>query len=190
MTERRLTIRHIAQIVASDYDASLALIRGHGRKADVVHVRQVAMYLAHHHTGQSLPQIGLWFRRDHTTVLHAVRTVTTKAQQDDALRDRLRTLGERINAAEGEILAGMWVPPELKCEALPPVVAAMTPPRAGDDPSARRVLDAVRGYVESRKALKDAEHTRGEFGARRQVEAEYALLDRAWHDYAAGRDRS
>lgn len=192
MIPPRLTIRHVAVIVAEDFNTSLTLLRGSSRKAELAHARQVAMYLAHHHVGQSSPVIGQFFSRDHSTVIHAIRAVAEKAAQDDALKDRLQTLGERISVAEGQILANAWIPsePELNCEELPPITVTMAPPPATDEPGARRVLDAVRGYVESRKALKDAEHTRGEYGARRQVEAEYALLDRAWRDYVAGRDRS
>lgn len=190
MIPPRLTIRHVAVIVAEDYGASLALLRGIGRRADVAHARQVAMYLAHHHVGQSASEIGRFFNRDHTTALHAIKTVTRKAEQDDALKDRLQCLGARINTAEGEILARVWIPPEPEPEAQAPVTVVVAPLPATDEPGARRVLDAVRGYIDSRKALRDAAYTRGEPGARRRVETEYALLARAWDAYAADRGRS
>jgi chromosomal replication initiator protein len=37
--------------------------------------RQAAMYLAHRNTDKSTTQIGRFFNRDHTTVLHAIRAV-------------------------------------------------------------------------------------------------------------------
>lgn len=189
MIERRITIRHIAVIVAEEFRTPLALMRGHTRPPRIVHARQVAMYLVHHHIGPSSPVIGQWFGgRDHTTVLHAIRTVTEKAEKDSGLADQLKRLGERIDQAETAIRAGTRVLPPEDTEAALPARVVTAPPPAGDEPAARQVLDAVRGYVESRKALRDAEHTRGEFGARRRAEAEYALLDRAWSAYAAGRD--
>ncbi|MGF3027992.1 helix-turn-helix domain-containing protein [Methylobacterium aquaticum] len=194
MSERPITIRRVAVIVAEDYGSSLALLRGASRRPVDTFPRQVAMYLAHCHLGQSLTEIGRFFDRDHTTVIHAIKVVADKAQADLALKDRLHRLGERINAAEAEILAGAWVAPELKPppgpRALPPIAVVMAPIEASKDPRVRRVLDAVRGYVESRRALSDAQYSRGEAGARRRVETEYALLDRAYSDFAAGRDRS
>jgi hypothetical protein len=195
MIDPRLTIRRIASIVAEDMGTTLVLMKGAGRKSEDVWPRQVAMYLAHHHLGKSLPEIGRFFgNRDHTTVLHAVRAVTEKAKMDEGLAGRLKALGGLIDAAEAALSVEASIPPEpeLVPHPAPPVpVAVLTAPLpATDEPAARRVLDAVRGYVQSRKALRDVEHTRLEFGARRQVEAEYALLDRAWHAYAAGRDRS
>ncbi|WP_288581994.1 helix-turn-helix domain-containing protein [uncultured Methylobacterium sp.] len=194
MIEHRLTIRRIATIFAADYVCDLAVMRGASRRAANVFPRQVAMYLVHHHLGKSLPEIGRFFgNRDHTTVLHAVRVVSERAKWDEGLAGRLRALGKRIDAAEAEVAAA----PPVEVRALPetepataPVTVVVAPPPGSDEPAARQVLDAVRGYVESRKALRDAEHTRGEFGARRRAEAEYALLDRAWSAYAAGRDRS
>ncbi|MGF3028005.1 helix-turn-helix domain-containing protein [Methylobacterium aquaticum] len=198
MSERPITIRHVAVIVAEDYGASLAQMRGPARKSVDVKPRQVAMYLAHRLIGQSLPALGRYFNRDHTTVLHAIRAVTEDAERDPVLAGRLHDLAERINAAEMRVMAGLREGADIIADRRddpeqspsPPVTVVMAPIQASDDPRVRRVIDAVRGYVESRRALSDATHTRGEAGARRRVETEYALLDRAWSAYAAGRDRS
>ncbi|MGF3022626.1 helix-turn-helix domain-containing protein [Methylobacterium aquaticum] len=193
MSERLITIRHVAVIVAQDYGTSLAQMRGPARKSVDVTPRQIAMYLAHHLIGRSLPAIGRYFNRGHTTVLHAIRAVTEDARQDHVLAGRLLDLEERINAADRRIEpeptpSTPVVGPEPS--PLLPITIVMAPIQASDDPRVRRVIDAVRGYVESRRALSDAAYTRGEAGARRRVETEYALLDRAWSAYAAGRDRS
>jgi chromosomal replication initiation ATPase DnaA len=44
------------------------------------HARQVAMHLIRKSTPLSLPRIGVIFGRDHTTVLHAVRVVSTNTE--------------------------------------------------------------------------------------------------------------
>ena len=64
------------------------------RTTDVVRPRQIAMYLAKDLTPHSVPVIGRKFgRRDHTTVLHAVRKIEalrvsdkTPAADLDAIR--------------------------------------------------------------------------------------------------------
>ncbi len=50
------------------------------RSAKVARARQMAMYLARELTPLSLTEIARDFDRDHTTVLHAVRTVSTKLE--------------------------------------------------------------------------------------------------------------
>lgn len=56
------------------------------RKANVVQVRQIAMYLAHKHTGLSTSKIGaLIGKRNHTTVIHSVRLITDRLENDKEL---------------------------------------------------------------------------------------------------------
>ena len=53
------------------------------RARAVARPRQVAMYLARHLTGQSLPAIGRAFgKRDHTTILAGVRRVESLLEAD------------------------------------------------------------------------------------------------------------
>jgi chromosomal replication initiator protein len=48
-------------------------IMSHRRQAPIVKARQEAMYLIKNNTAWSYPQIGRYFGKDHTTVLHAVQ---------------------------------------------------------------------------------------------------------------------
>jgi chromosomal replication initiator protein len=48
------------------------------RTARISHARQLAMYLTRQETSLSLAQIAREFNRDHTTVLHAIRTVSSR----------------------------------------------------------------------------------------------------------------
>ncbi len=47
------------------------------RTAAVSHARQLAMYLSRELTSLSLAQIARQFDRDHTTILHAIRAVSS-----------------------------------------------------------------------------------------------------------------
>lgn len=55
--------------------------------------RQVAMYLAQRLTLRSLTQIGRQFGgRDHTTVIHAIRTVEARREGDEDLDASIRAI--------------------------------------------------------------------------------------------------
>jgi chromosomal replication initiator protein len=71
------------------------------RTARIAWPRQVAMYLARELTGQSLPAIGRQFGgRDHTTVLHAWRRTTARIASDDASREAVEKLCQRLDSPQ------------------------------------------------------------------------------------------
>ncbi|QRE74407.1 helix-turn-helix domain-containing protein [Methylobacterium aquaticum] len=181
LTARHLTIRHVALIVADDYGSSLAEMRGSRRRNEDVKPRQVAMFLAHRLTGQSLPAIGRYFNKDHTTVLHAVRVVAEEAGRDHVLAGRLLDLEERINTAEVRFMAGLQEVVEPGAS----VRLSVTPTR--DSPDTIRVIDAVRHYVASRSALALARHTRLEPSARRRADDDFDALVSTYREYADAR---
>jgi hypothetical protein len=78
-------------------EMTLAELRSPRRKARVVRARQIAMYLAHQLTEQSLPEIGRRFGgRDHTTVLHAVRKMAKLVTSDQSIADEIERIKEVI----------------------------------------------------------------------------------------------
>lgn len=85
-------IGRITAAVAAHYAVPLAIMTSEMQTAHVALARQTAMALARELHGYSLPRIGRAFRRDHSTVLHAVtkiaalrRTDPVYAAQFDAL---------------------------------------------------------------------------------------------------------
>ena len=60
------------------------------RSRPLARPRQIAMYLAKKMTTRSLPEIGRRFaNRDHTTVIHAVKTITRLSEQDDEMKKNI-----------------------------------------------------------------------------------------------------
>jgi chromosomal replication initiator protein len=60
------------------------------------------MWLARKHTRFSLEEIGGYFGgRDHTTVMHAVRTVSTRSQNDPALGSDVVRIEQALARGEG-----------------------------------------------------------------------------------------
>lgn len=77
-------IELIQQVVARYFGISKLDMISQRRTKDIVHPRQIAMYLAKALTGKSLPEIGRRFGgRDHTTVLHAVNKIHDRLDFDE-----------------------------------------------------------------------------------------------------------
>jgi chromosomal replication initiator protein len=89
-------LRQIQEAVADRVGVSLDAMLSPTRAADATRARQLAMYLARELTDLSLPAIAAAFnRRDHTTVLNAIRRVEARALRDAAVS---RTLEELTTA--------------------------------------------------------------------------------------------
>ena len=92
-----ITIPNIQKVVADYYQLRVADLLAKRRSRSVARPRQIAMSLAKELTEHSLPEIGDQFGgRDHTTVLHACRTVRALRETDGKLHQDwdklLRTL--------------------------------------------------------------------------------------------------
>ncbi len=95
-----LTVQIITDAVTDFYGVRLSELLSKKRTRSIAIPRQVCMYLTRAKTHHSLEEIGLYFGgRDHTTVLHALRAVGRRRQDDadfDAVVGTLeRRLGER-----------------------------------------------------------------------------------------------
>jgi chromosomal replication initiator protein len=83
----------IQAAVADRLGVSLDSLLSPSRAASVAQARQIAMYLTRELTDLSLPAIAEAFkRRDHTTVMHAIRKVERRALEDAALARTLEQL--------------------------------------------------------------------------------------------------
>ena len=93
---RPITIEAIQTGVCEHYKVRLSDLLSQKRTRHVALARQVAMYLARRLTGASFPVIAEHFGgRDHSTVIHAVRTIERKAGDDDGLHSAVEQL-ERV----------------------------------------------------------------------------------------------
>jgi chromosomal replication initiator protein len=70
------------------------------RSSEVSRGRQIAMYLSRELTDLSLAEIARQFDRDHTTILHAVRVVSTRAANDADVTDTIHRARELLGAQE------------------------------------------------------------------------------------------
>ncbi|HEY3398751.1 MAG TPA: chromosomal replication initiator protein DnaA [Armatimonadota bacterium] len=83
-SERRVTVREIAQFVAEQMDCDVEDMLGAKRSQEIVWPRQVAIYLCRELTDVSLAKIGEYFGgRDHSTVLHGYNKVSEMLADDE-----------------------------------------------------------------------------------------------------------
>ncbi len=94
---RQITLELIQKTVADYFKIKVADMYSQKRTRAIARPRQVAMFLARDLTPHSLPEIGDAFGgRDHTTVLHACRTITDLRGKDTHLNNDLLVLSQTI----------------------------------------------------------------------------------------------
>ena len=88
-----ITVDKIQNVVSNYFNISLNDMLSQRRSRPLARPRQLAMYLAKKMTTRSLPEIGRRFaNRDHTTVIHAVKTITRLAEQDDEMKKNINQI--------------------------------------------------------------------------------------------------
>lgn len=76
------SMRDITEGVCIRFGLSMDQMRGVNARRCYSRPRQIAMFLCREMTGQSLPQIGSFMCRDHTTVLYATREIARQIAKD------------------------------------------------------------------------------------------------------------
>jgi chromosomal replication initiator protein len=89
----------IADIVAAQFDLTRGQVLGKRRLPRFVLARHVAMLLSLEMLQGSLPQVGRWFNRDHSTVLHARERMRRKIAVDRKFARQVAELRRAIIAA-------------------------------------------------------------------------------------------
>ncbi len=88
----------IMTTVANFYNVKVSDLKGSRRLKQLVRPRHVAMFLVRKYTQHSFPEIGRIFgNRDHATVQHAVKKITSQIQQDVDIRSAIQTLDRNIH---------------------------------------------------------------------------------------------
>jgi chromosomal replication initiator protein len=95
----RITIEDIQRAVCAHYRIDKSEMASQRRTRAVARPRQVAMYLAKELTPRSYPEIGRRFGgRDHSTVIHAVRTIESLRHDDADLDTDIRRIRRALTA--------------------------------------------------------------------------------------------
>ena len=98
-SSRQISIDEIQKQVAAHYDVRVAEMFSARRARNIARPRQVAMYLAKTLTSLSYPEIGRRFGgRDHTTVMHAVRSIEGLINTDDSINEDVQLLRSLLSS--------------------------------------------------------------------------------------------
>ena len=90
---RVITVDKIQNVVSNYFNIPLSEMLSQRRSRPLARPRQIAMYLAKKMTARSLPEIGRRFaNRDHTTVIHAVKTISRLSEQDDEMKKNINQI--------------------------------------------------------------------------------------------------
>ena len=97
LTENKVNIDDIQTIVCKFFKISKSEMLSPRRSRYLVRPRQTAIYLAKMLTSKSLPEIGRTFsNRDHTTVIHSVKTIEKLRKIDNELNINIDNLKNKI----------------------------------------------------------------------------------------------
>jgi chromosomal replication initiator protein len=94
-----MNIYNIIQSVSDYYHVMPSDLSGKRRTWHLSQVRHVAMYLCKKFTKETVAAIAKAFRRDHTTVLYAVKTITERLAVDMDIQSDLFHLEQMMKEA-------------------------------------------------------------------------------------------
>lgn len=95
--------RSIAEAVCVARGMDLGSLLGPRGNAAMAEARMMALHLCVRHAQRSLCEIGRLFRRHHTTVMHADRTIHARAAKEPLLARELDAIARIAGIAQGEI---------------------------------------------------------------------------------------
>ena len=96
-TNKVISIDKIQTVTSNFFSISMSDMLSQRRSRPLARPRQMAMYLAKKLTTRSLPEIGRKFsNRDHTTVIHAVKTIEKLIENNDDMRKNAEELKSLI----------------------------------------------------------------------------------------------
>jgi len=94
---QKVSLNQVSRIVAEHFKISEKKLYSKSRTMDIAFARQVAMYLSREITKNSLISIGKHFgNRDHSTVIHACKTIEEKISTDDVLNKNINLLKTQL----------------------------------------------------------------------------------------------
>jgi chromosomal replication initiator protein len=94
---RAISVEHIQKAICDYFNLRMADLKSKRRTKNIALPRQVAMYLCRKYTPTSFPAIGTMFGgRDHSTVIHASRTIEKKINEDPAMKATLERIEKNL----------------------------------------------------------------------------------------------
>lgn len=109
-TKLEPTLANIGREVCRAFEVERADIMGPHRERHFARIRHAAFFLARKYTVKSIPTIGRYFNRDHTTIIYGIKRVNDWLAYDPAYAAKVAEL----DALFAPIIANEW-PEEKPC---------------------------------------------------------------------------
>lgn len=95
---KNISIDEVIEKIANYYEISVDELKKKSRKKNIVHPRQVIMYVLRELFNESFPSIGEALGgRDHTTVMHSYEKIKQDLKEDPALQREINEIKEMFN---------------------------------------------------------------------------------------------
>ena len=91
-----LTPQTVAELIGRQFGLSLDDLQSRSREKRISLPRQIAMYFCRKHTDSSLEEIGKLFKRNHATVIHAIKAINAKVVRDASLAGQVNLLNDKL----------------------------------------------------------------------------------------------
>lgn len=99
----QITLERIIEVVIGYYSVKLSDLQSKRRSRSITEPRQICMWLARKHSRFSLEEIGGYFGgRDHTTAMHAVKTVDDRMEKEEEFSERIALLDRRVQNLDAQ----------------------------------------------------------------------------------------
>ena len=96
--QQEITVENIQKTICDYFNVRIADLKAKRRTQNIALPRQVAMYLCRKYTETSFPAIGDKFGgRDHSTVIHASKTIERKIKEDPHMQTTIEKLERNLN---------------------------------------------------------------------------------------------
>lgn len=96
-----ITPELVVNVVSEHYNLTSSMIFSQNRSKEVAYPRQICMYLCKLLTSCSLGEIGKYLgNRDHTTILHGCKKVSTDMEKDPVIKETVELLIKKLNPSD------------------------------------------------------------------------------------------
>lgn len=100
MIKPEITMEQIVREVSNEYGVEAEDLRSSSRTAKIALPRQIVMYLTNKHTEHTLVAIAKKLKRkNHTTVMHGIKTIGNRIETDKKLKEAIDQLEQRLLSA-------------------------------------------------------------------------------------------
>jgi len=87
-----VVINNIFSAVSNTYGVSIDDIKSANRSSNISQARNICMYVIKTVTGITLKEVGTFFGKDHSTVLHSIKRIESALEKDQTFRNTVNNI--------------------------------------------------------------------------------------------------